>query len=786
MFRTLRFPSFLVLAAVSVLAMGQASWAQQFAGGERLDPQATPNGSMRVITAFQESAEPKYFAISGAVVRPGVYSAKNGRLTLQQLVDAAGGLKPEASPSLRVLRNGHARLQIQYDPAKPGAAVPLFPGDVVVAISNQPSVSSSAEGPLFVPIVCLGLLERPVVLPLDPRIRSVADLVHELWQPKELANTVQVLDPSGRRESKWLASGMILVFDPNQVDHHGLSQTRPLPDAIPVTTEVQKTANEQTTQLPPEPTPREESNHPVPLFEDETSTTSAFEVPPSPESEADADNGLNLAVDEVAPLPPVDAITPRAGQTLAVAPQQRVRHPEIFDVMAPASPEVVPGQENWLSSSAPNREEEQEEVTRDSSSPGLKIVTDEEPVPVPGVQMIAVHPPDEAAERNIRTAQSLHADADSPRFFSRDEVQYAPTPIPQNSSQEILEAIRKFREAAAPAGFTVPASLAGSVASQGIEQAPSAVGQASQQPVPTPAGMRDEDSAAPPPPLETQTSSVDQILRERSARQRRSESTAGNPPVSVQGVLPVVLGVVLLMAACLGISVLWTKIEARENALKTPASSGTKTVNGDGRQFATVEDSGIQQLLSRTLPVIEEQILVPRERLLYGKVVGHRRIVLNSAHETIEGPHYARTSRPRNTAAATMSAALDEQTLRQSLRDAMRTSPRSDEMGLEPLSASAKPLEPRSKETDLADDLTPSADSTANPEQSPVSVEIPMPPISETPLPPAGSTRKSVPVSQTAGDEVFDIVQPEFHPGQKTPQSPLERALRTLSSEKRG
>ena len=72
----------------------------------------------------------KFVAIMGQVARPGVYEMRTADPQLTELVQRAGGLAPEASGSIRLIRHARTGQQVFYSP---GLSYPLMHGDLLIA-----------------------------------------------------------------------------------------------------------------------------------------------------------------------------------------------------------------------------------------------------------------------------------------------------------------------------------------------------------------------------------------------------------------------------------------------------------------------------------------------------------------------------------------------------------------------------------------------------------------------------------------------------------------------------
>uniref|UniRef100_A0A7C2P7G9 Soluble ligand binding domain-containing protein n=1 Tax=Schlesneria paludicola TaxID=360056 RepID=A0A7C2P7G9_9PLAN len=185
-----------------------------------------PRGQPKVMT--WEAPDPSRrdcYGILGDVARPGVYSTSAREVTLQDLVQHSGGITAQASPTVRVVRQGRPAHSLLFSPT--GRDV-LQPRDVVVVDSASHHTSANATW------LCLvGVIDRPVVVPVRPELAQLTTIVRSMLdQSEELAKAVRVVPPPRTtpltRQDAFLPSGTVLVFD------QGLLVTKNLP-AFPET-----------------------------------------------------------------------------------------------------------------------------------------------------------------------------------------------------------------------------------------------------------------------------------------------------------------------------------------------------------------------------------------------------------------------------------------------------------------------------------------------------------------------------------------------------------------------
>jgi hypothetical protein len=199
-------------------------------------PPSMPNKVMSWQTA--DATGQSCYGILGEVVRPGVYAATDREVTLQDLVQQAGGLTGRSSPTVRIVRRARTVQGIFFSAS--GRDL-LQPHDVVVvdALSMGRSFTESANAASAPPgvWVCLdGVLDRPAIVCIpEPRQARLLSIMLALGQSKELAQSVRPVLPT---RSTWMAStdapvpsGTVLVFDRRLL----VTQNLPfLPDVVPM------------------------------------------------------------------------------------------------------------------------------------------------------------------------------------------------------------------------------------------------------------------------------------------------------------------------------------------------------------------------------------------------------------------------------------------------------------------------------------------------------------------------------------------------------------------------
>lgn len=274
--------------------------------------------SMEVVDLESTSREPqstRYYTIVGAVNRSAVFESKETRLSVGRLLQAADGLNQSAGGSIRILRNGRPRVQLPVS-AAPNETV--YPDEIVVVVPSAASLNASPARSSFrqtVPIACLGLAPRPVVLPLDRRISSLQVLLQQLLQPERLAARTRVEQPAGQAAGTELVSGTVVQFDPHAVDYRALQAALSI-EPFPPTVNLDRSERPQAP--PSDPLPenlRSPQQTALPgsasLPEDVTSTANTpVDSPPQPLFAAESNGSPADQTEPPAPLSAASSVMP--------------------------------------------------------------------------------------------------------------------------------------------------------------------------------------------------------------------------------------------------------------------------------------------------------------------------------------------------------------------------------------------------------------------------------------------------------------------------------------------
>lgn len=194
------------------------------------------NGLQKQAGISQSTQGPHHFTIMGHIGRPNCYETMVSSPSLVDFVQLAGGLKPTAAGSIRIVRGGRT-VQATFFSKK--SLMRLSPGDIVVVDGkvnqgriilrgNQKPVD---DGAAEVSLAIIGLRNYPVVLTIPAERATIHWVTRHLGLDAGVANYVKSVT---QRQSERvlpdtrLATGTVLTFNPAYVD-----QSR-LPDDLPV------------------------------------------------------------------------------------------------------------------------------------------------------------------------------------------------------------------------------------------------------------------------------------------------------------------------------------------------------------------------------------------------------------------------------------------------------------------------------------------------------------------------------------------------------------------------
>ncbi|WP_437188173.1 hypothetical protein SH668x_001603 [Planctomicrobium sp. SH668] len=683
------------LLAILLINIAQIAAAQQNRPQVPVSNSASRMRVVEVSPATTDERTPSYFTIIGEVKASGVFKSLDRSIPVGQLVQAAQGLTPKASNTIRIIRNREVRYQFQFTPEGAGAAEVVLPGDVVVVVPRQLAPSEKFTPPEEIPIACIGLLDIPVVLPLHPSIVAVEQLKKLLEQQAGPQLPVMLIQPIRGLNEGALVAGTVVVFDPKAVDRLPLRR----PGALP-----------EPTELPAERTSAFPGVRPM-----------NFVAPP------------DVPGAEVIQRASADMIQPNPGTLQTADNTQRVMS-----------------------------EPSQNQLTLD-----LPIISD--------------------------------SNMESPRTTESPVVSQRPTTtdaMPVNLAQALNQFSEKPSEAPAPSTVTTIPPSYHHVTDSNANSAPA------KQPLTT--ALSTSGSSVPPFSSERTSSPALVDNSGQSATPAKvptnsgsDESSASTPSAKLRYLA--LAGLALCLFIAIGATIAMTLDMKSNKLILNEIAEGSKSVRPDSSQppidllppqvvVAPKRQNVVEQILDRKLPVVEELVAVPSQWPLHGKVIGHQRIILNQRHEQLAGPHFSsnQSDHPKR---PLPTASLSEREIRERLKEVFRKAnvgPHHDDMldevdtfeiespsGVVQMNRqSHQPTESAARQPLTSEDVTSMVQKSPAP-----AVRQPVP-----------STERVQPLpapSRNPSDDGFDIVQPQV--SQTTPtQSPLERALRTLASEKNG
>ncbi len=594
--------------------------------------------SMRVIEVTPHVSGTNHFTIVGAVHRSGVFTSQKRKIQLGDLIQAAGGLTAEARSTIRVIRNGRNGYRMYYDPAKPSRQI-IQADDVIVVLPKAGVQTIQPNDPL-VPVACIGLYRRPVVIPLIPEIRTVDDLIARLDQ-KFHRSTVRLIDPFGRSGTVVLAPGTVLFFDPTVVDRSKFTSPKSFPPTAPLMKRLPEDIQGQVEVNSPRITPgiapatlspeqfapgaiqapagRNVSQPLLPAFSGQASV--GIENPPIPEPSRVSSQDLLIASPiGLAVTPSSSEVKKRRSQGMAFTPQPEVDLPLLDDQSTASANDLYARHQ---------------------------------------LPIIAPAPPE--------TAVTGHADV----------------------------------------GMT--------------ELSSSALRAASRQPLSSSSEIDRGKVAVPHFSDITQQVSIGTDAKDESENKTSS-------------ILPIALGVALLGAFCLIGSILWSRHD--RHRLQQQFHVAASVANEEKSVELNSDQSQVAFVLDRSVPMIEEEVVLPTETAIHGEPVGQRRIIVHERHTTINGPHFGNKSRK-------------EQVARTSAVSSTKETPLAKE--------STTIVDQRSAHTDDQTQQTKG-------QQIQNSIVQPVP---------------------EASNDSYDVVEPDSKVASGSIQGALERALTMLAAEKK-
>lgn len=137
------------------------------------------------------------------------YEVNRSELNMNAVISGAGGMTPQASGLIRVVRGGRISQEIFYSPEMD---LPLMQGDVLIAVKSSANLlednsvsgtsqSSASRG--LVQIAILNLRDYPIVFGVPAEIADLASILRCLRQPVEqyatMSESIKIIPPERRR-----------------------------------------------------------------------------------------------------------------------------------------------------------------------------------------------------------------------------------------------------------------------------------------------------------------------------------------------------------------------------------------------------------------------------------------------------------------------------------------------------------------------------------------------------------------------------------------------------------
>lgn len=167
-----------------------------------------------------------YVVVVGGVRQNLVVRTRRSEVSLDALIDRAGGLAPDATGAIQIFRDGRPRIHVLY---VPGSGANILPGDTVIVAARPVAKPAAPDAPppqeSIVSIVCHNILPRPVIIRL-PESAATAEVIFRGFgqdidaKPSPLPPQNVVLPAAQPRISKWtlLPTGTSLYFDPQNLN----------------------------------------------------------------------------------------------------------------------------------------------------------------------------------------------------------------------------------------------------------------------------------------------------------------------------------------------------------------------------------------------------------------------------------------------------------------------------------------------------------------------------------------------------------------------------------------
>lgn len=214
----------------------------------------------KVITWGPAASNSNYVGILGEIHKPGVYQLDPKSLNIQSVLRRAGGMTDDASGTIRVVRQDRIVESLYFSPQTNPS---LLAGDLLMVESKRAQAAISrlydadpqvqaeyakaaalavrGNDPGGIQVAFVNVIDRPVVVKIKHENARLAQVVHMLDQPIELANSVRIIGPDRMINQATapqsiqtpLANGSVLVFP-----KHAINRNKLPPFPVPYESEI--------------------------------------------------------------------------------------------------------------------------------------------------------------------------------------------------------------------------------------------------------------------------------------------------------------------------------------------------------------------------------------------------------------------------------------------------------------------------------------------------------------------------------------------------------------------
>lgn len=238
--RPVRRRSPAALGLLAVVLAGNAASAQQTvpqyrgAAPRTAPPAASPVPAERPRMGLLEFSPRRvdssgHVVVVGGVAKSMVIRSQRATVSLDSVIQRAGGLSREATGAVTIIRHGQPRMNLFYSP---GAGTTVIPGDTVI-VSARPAASLAGEptpaaGAAPVAVICHNIQPQPAILWIPESQASVEGITRALGQSLAAIPPRGVVLPAARptiSPDMVVATGTSFYFEPTQIDRARLAQS---------------------------------------------------------------------------------------------------------------------------------------------------------------------------------------------------------------------------------------------------------------------------------------------------------------------------------------------------------------------------------------------------------------------------------------------------------------------------------------------------------------------------------------------------------------------------------